>query len=230
LNCPIKLIREAAIKTPDVISPMEKVIHYDPAEIGSKSGTCWLCGCKTDQGFPQSKTIKDTFQNKDMAKAPWSDTCCEHCNWALSFMSMRNYSIIADGTGLKHPSRIKLREALLNPPEPPFVICCAESGQLWLHFKAKVNLFKDKFWIRMDKIDVMICPIIFNQILETIEDLYKTFSKAEIESGNYQSHRIKEFGLEKWEKNENQIKGLRKSGIFQLALFVAHREDKDDNE
>jgi len=229
MNCPTKFIYEAAMKTPDILSPMDKKIHYNPAEQGNKTGICWLCGCKTVLGYPRAKTIKDTFQNKDMAKAPWSDVCCDHCNWALSFMSMRNYSIIADSNEFHHPSRIKLKETILKPPEPPFVICCAESGQLWLHFKSKVNLSKEKFWVRMDKIDVIVRPSVFIQVLEPIEELYKTFSKAEIESGDYKSHRIKEFGLENWEYNENQIKSLRKSGIFQLALFVAHREEKDDS-
>jgi len=56
--------------------------------------------------------------------------------------------------------------------------------------------------------------------------MYQTFTKDEIKSGNYQSHRIKEFGLERWEQSEEIVAPVRKSSLFQLALFVARREEK----
>lgn len=226
MNCAVKLIYEAVQKTSVILSPMEKEIKYGSAKLGDLKGECWLCGCTTTHGFKRDIVIKDTFQNKDMAKAPWSAVCCDHCAWALSFMSMRNYSIIATKTKFEHPSRTRMKEVLLSPPDPPFVICVAESGQLWLHFKAKVNLSNDRFTIRMDKFDVIVNQTRFKILLASIENLYRVFTKDEILTGNYQSHRIKEFGLSEWETEEENIRGLRKSGIFQLALFVARREEE----
>ncbi len=228
MNCPTKFIYEAAMKTPDILSPMDKKIHYNPAPEGSLKGKCWLCGCQTDKGHLKHKIILPTFTDSDLAKATWSNIVCEHCAHVLSYRELRNYSIYADLNGLKHPSRLQIRDMLLNPPEPPFLLCAAESGQRHLSFKAVVNQSKTKFAVRMDNFNVIVEPNRFRQLLEPIELLYKVFTKDEIGSGDYKSHKIKEFGLERWEKTENQIKPIRKSSLFQLALFVARREEENE--
>mgnify|MGYP000920178207 FL=1 len=226
MTCPTKLILDAATKTPEIISPSNKKIIYQPAEEGNLKGDCWLCGCHTEAGHPKKKIIKPTFTDHDLATIPWSDVVCEHCTWALSYRELRNYSILATKKGLYHPSRPQIRETLLSPPEPPFLLCVAESGQRWLHFKAKVNLSNKRFAVRMDNFDVIVSPEQFKNLLEPIEELYQTFTKAEIESGNYQSHRIRDFGMERWEQLESTIAPQRKSSLFQLVLFVAQREEK----
>lgn len=78
----------------------------------------------------------------------------------------------------------------------------------------------------MDNFDVIASPEQVKSLLEPIEEMYQTFTKAEIESGNYQSHRIKDFGMERWEQLESTIAPQRKSSLFQLVLFVAQREEK----
>ena len=228
MHCAVKLIYEAAKKTPKVTTPSGKEVVYEPAKEGKLSGRCWLCGCETETGYPKKKIIKPTFTDHDLATVPWSEVVCEHCTWALSRRELRNYSILATPEGLFHPSRPEIREALLNPPEPPFVLCVAESGQRWLHFKGTVNLSNKCFSVRLDNLSVTISTEAktFNLMLEAIEELYQIFTKAEIESGNYQSHRIKEFGMERWVQLEGVVTPVRKSGLFQLALFVAQREEK----
>ena len=226
MNCPTKLIFEAAMKHPEVETPSGKTVTYQPAEKGKLSGRCWLCGCETETGHPKKKIIKPTFTDHDLAAIPWSDVVCEHCAWALSYRELRNYSILATGDGLYHPTRAQIREAILNPPNPPFLLCVAESGQRWLHFKAYVNLTNKGFAVRMDNFNAIVSPKLFKRALDTVEELYQTFTKAEIESGNYQSHRIREFGLDRWEQLESIVAPTRKSSLFQLVLFVAQRVEK----
>ena len=226
MYCAVRLIYEAAMKTPEVVTPSGKTVIYEPAKDGELSGRCWLCGCETETGHPKKKIIKPTFTDHDLAAIPWSDVVCEHCAWALSYRELRNYSILATGDGLYHPTRAQIREAILNPPDPPFLLCVAESGQRWLHFKANVNLTNKGFGVRMDNFDVIVSPELFKRALDPVEKLYQTFTKAEIESGNYQSHRIREFGLDRWEQLEKVVGPTRKSSLFQLVLFVAQREEK----
>lgn len=225
MSCPTKLIYDAAMKSPTVEAP-RKSVTYQPAEEGKLSGRCWLCGCETETGHPKKKIIKPTFTDHDLAAIPWSEVVCEHCAWALSYRELRNYSILATCGQLYHPTRVQIREIILSPPEPPFLLAVAESGQRWLHFKAKVNLSNKRFAVRMDNFDVIVSPEQFKSLLEPIEEMYQTFTKAEIESGNYQSHRIQSFGMERWEKLEATIAPTRKSSLFQLVLFVAQREEK----
>ena len=226
MSCPIRFIYDAAMKMPEVETPGGKTVVYQPAEKGKLSGRCWLCGCETEAGHPKKKIIKPTFTDHDLAAIPWAEAVCEHCAWALSYRELRNYSILATGDGLYHPSRPQIRETILSPPEPPFLLAVAESGQRWLHFKAKVNLSNKRFSVRMDNFEVIVSPEQFENILNPVEELYQTFTKAEIESGNYQSHRIREFGLERWEQLEKVVGPTRKSSLFQLVLFVAQREEK----
>ena len=226
MSCPIRFIYDAAMKMPEVETPGGKTVVYQPAEKGKLSGRCWLCGCETGTGHPKKKIIKPTFTDHDLATIPWSDVVCEHCAWALSYRELRNYSILATGDGLYHPSRPQIREVILNPPEPPFLLCVAESGQRWLHFKAYVNLTNKGFAVRMDNLNAIVSPKLFKRALDPVEELYQTFTKAEIESGNYQSHRIREFGLDRWEQLEKVVAPTRKSSLFQLVLFVAQREEK----
>ena len=225
MSCPTKLIYGAAMKTPIVEAP-RKSVTYQPAEEGSLSGRCWLCGCETETGHPKKKIIKPTFTDHDLAAIPWSEVVCEHCTWALSYRELRNYSILATGDGLYHPTRAQIREVILSPPDPPFLLCVAESGQRWLHFKSCVNLTNKGFAVRMDNFDVIVGSELFKRALEPVEEIYQTFTKAEIKSGNYQSHRIREFGMERWEQLERVLAPTRKSSLFQLVLFVAQREKK----
>jgi len=221
------MIYESALKTSEVVSPSGKVVQYESAELGELEGRCWLCGCETSHGHPKKKVIKPTFTDSDFARVRWSDVVCEHCAWALSYRSLRNYSILATQDGLYHPSRAELREVFLSPPEPPFVICVAESGQPWLHYKAWVNMQATRFVVRFEHVDVRVRPDEFGEILEPIEELYKEFSKDEIRSGGYKAHRIQKFGLERWEELEREVSRYRGTRIFELALFVAQNEEKE---
>ena len=225
-TCSVAFIYSAARMTPDVATPSGGMTHYDPAPLGEMAGTCWLCGCPTRHGHPRKRVIKPTFTDGNRARAPWSDVVCEHCAWALSYKSLLNYSILATKEGLLHPSRAEVREVLLNPPEPPFVLCAATSGQRWLHFKGAIAHSKARFGVRFEDVPVWVAPESFRALLESIEELYTAFTKAEIESGNYQVHRILRFGMKRWEELIERVAPHRKSGPFKLALFVAQREEQ----
>ena len=215
------------MRTPDVAVPNGSTVHYDPAPRGELIGTCWLCGCLTTSGHPKNKIIKPTFTDSNLAKAPWSGVVCDHCAWALSYRSLRNYSILATWNEMRHPSRAEVREVLLNPPEPPFVLCVADSGQRWLHIRSKITYRDGPMIVRFEDLEVRITPLEFARLLEPIERLYQVFTKDEIASGTFKSHKIQEFGIAEWERLWSQIARHRASGAFKLALFVAQRKEEE---
>jgi CRISPR type IV-associated protein Csf1 len=204
-----------------VKAPQGKTVAYEPIEPGPLKGDCWLCGRRNVMGYPRDKIIKPTFTDADLAKAPWSDVVCDACAWALSRRELRNYSIIATENTLLHPSKAELRDALLKPPEPPFLITVAESGQKWLHFKASISYTQKIFTVQFDDLQVRVEPQPFASILEAVERMLAVFSKAEIASGDYQVHRIQEFGMELFESSEEVLRPIRASAVFRLALHVA---------
>ncbi|MBW2672560.1 MAG: hypothetical protein JRD89_03975 [Deltaproteobacteria bacterium] len=229
---PTQFIRQAALKTPHVPVAMGKVVEYTDVPLADVPDTrCWLCGGLTGgRGQPVKKTIKDTFTDRDKARWPGSKSVCPGCAFCLSFMSLRNYSILATEAGLRHPSRPEIRNFLLEPPEPPFVFCIAISGQRWLHFRAQVAYDRDGFPVQFE--DTMVCvwrkPL--TDWLSVIEQLYAVFSKEEIRTGRYNQNRIKQFGLAEFQAMEEKIAPHRGTRLFDLAIFVAQKLEEKKKE
>ncbi len=197
--------------------------------------SCWLCGGETQgRGIPVKTAIKDTFTDVDRAKAPGSGSLCCGCAFCLSFSSLRFYSIVATPGKLIHPSRADLRGILLDPPEPPFMICMAVSGQKWVHIKSQIAYSRDNFPVQMEDVTIYVDPAELAEILEPMEELYSGgFSKVtskfgigEIETGEYEPWKMQKFGIAKLEKLEEKLASWRGKRIFNLALFVAQKTEE----
>lgn len=224
-----QLIYQAALASKAVTVPSGKQVNYSPAQSQPVKDTiCWLCGGETDgQGVPVKKTIKPTFTDHPYARGQGSGSICEACAFCLSHREMRNYSIVATEKKLLHPSRAELKEILLSPPAPPFVVCIAVSGQKWVHFKSEVNYDKQQFFVNFEEQRLSVIPEELKFYLEIIEALYLGFTKDEIKTGNYGSHRIRQFGIEKWHALEQQAEKVRRTPLFGLALFIAQKKEEE---
>lgn len=229
---PTQFIRKAALKTPQVPVAMGKIREYADVPFADvPDARCWLCGGKTGgNGQLVKKAIKDTFTDRDKARWPGSKSVCPGCAFCLSFMSLRNYSILATEIGLKHPSRPEMRDLLLNPPEPPFVFCIAVSGQKWLHFRAQTAYDRDGFPVQYEETSVCVERPVLASWLKTIETLYTVFSKEEIKTGRYNQNRIKQFGLAKFQELEAKNAPHRGTRLFDLAVFVAQKPEEKKKE
>lgn len=185
---------------------------------------CWLCGGQTKhRGLPAKKAILDTFTDRDKARWPKSKSVCPGCVLCLSHLSLRNYSILATEQGLRHPTRAEIRGLLLDPPEPPFVLCIAVSGQKHLHFRAQVAYSRDGYPVQMEETSVCVWRRPLAEWMEAIESLYTVFSKEEIRTGRYSQGRIKQYGLEKFQEVEAGLAPHRGTRLFDLAVFVAQK-------
>lgn len=248
---PTQFIREAALKTGTVVTPTPwkprkpgkkirksemnqvqvgdfvGVVMSDPEMQDVPDEVCWLCGGKTEgRGLPVKKAILDTFTDRDMARQPASQSVCQGCAFCLSFLSLRNYSILATQDELRHPTRAEIRNVLLDPPGPPFVLCIATSGQKWLHFKGEVSYSQNNYPAQLEETRVYVDTVQLEQILLLVEDLYTAFSKAEILSGKYSQNRIKKFGLARFQQVERQAAKFRGQRLFDLGVFVAQKREE----
>ena len=226
-----QLIRNAALKTGQ-LTLREKVINYaDPSLEEVPDKVCWLCGGETaGRGVPTRKAIKPTFTDHPHARNQGSRSICSGCAFCLSARELRNYSILVTGDRLCHPTRAEWREVLTNPPEPPFVMCLAVSGQKHLTFKAPVNLERERFTVLLEERPIYVIPARFGSLIEVVEALYIYFSKDEISSGSYRQHKIKECSLRRWEELEMDIADWRGRPLFDLAIFVAQKEEVAEDE
>lgn len=225
---PTQFIYQAAQKTPRVMTPSGKEIEYTFPEVPEcEDELCWLCGGNTyGRGTPKKKTIKPTFTDHSLARAPMSQSICEACTWALSERSLRNYSILATAEGLYHPSREEIQKICLSPPKPPFLLTIAVSGQKWLHFKTKINYSNVTFTVAFEDMLVTVAPKQFEIMTKYIELLYNGgFTKDEILSGKYNSSRIVEYSLIRFMEHEDHIRNYRGGRMFELAVFLAQKEE-----
>lgn len=224
-----RLIRQAALLGP-VSAPRDKIIIYEDVDtVPVNDKYCWLCGQPTDgQGVPTTKAIKPTFTNKDLARAPESKSVCADCVFCLSQKELRFYSILATETGMMHPGRAEIKALLLNPPEPPFVLTIAVSGQKHLTFRARVAYSREQFPVQFEEMQVIVQPEQLAQLLDPIENLYTVFSKDEILTGRYSQGRMRQIGLTTFQQLENQIADKRGSRLFELAVFVAQKREVEE--
>ncbi|WP_206922903.1 hypothetical protein [Alicyclobacillus suci] len=207
-----------------IVVPSGKSVSYQPLVPGDKEGSCYLCGAY-GTGTAKKKVIKATFTDQSWAKSPTSDMVCDYCTWALSYkFDTRLYSFYGTESSLEALSRQRIREVLLQGPSAaPYIMIIAVSGQKWLHFKAQVGMSLSDWVLMFEERKMRFRPQEFSTLLEPVERLYQTFTKDEIASGEYQSHKMIAHGIDKWEADEELVSPHRGSRLLELVLFVAQK-------
>lgn len=120
-------------------------------------------------------------------------------------------------------TRIQMRNWLINPPEPPFTIAIAESGQKHILFLAQEALDRDRFPVQFELDILHLDRVEFIRLLSSYESLMALdFSKAEIDSGEYRSDRLMKC-LEQWSSLEPSIENLRGTRLLTLISHVAQK-------
>jgi len=215
------------------------------------SNFCYLCGkpatkpLKLKDTFTNHSVARIPTSNKLCDRCDWSiNLRCFYFNpnkqkWGKLFS--RNWSWLFQGDKLiapkiegTHtegkdtleivtdlPTRIQLREWLLNPPEPPFTLAIAESGQKHILFLAQEAHNRDIFPVQFELDTLHLDRKKFTALVQNYEALMALdFSKSEIDSGDYRSDRLLK-SFEQWESLEKQIAFFRGSRLFQLVSYVA---------
>lgn len=129
------------------------------------------------------------------------------------------------------PKRVEVREWLLNPPEPPFTIAIAESGQKHVLFLAQTAYSRDCFPVQFE-MDQLVINSSFKALLGHYEALLNAgFSKTEIDSGEYRADRVMDHFAE-WNEHDPAIAreryGNKASRLLQLISFVSIKPEYVD--
>jgi CRISPR type IV-associated protein Csf1 len=142
---------------------------------------CYYCGAPCGDEHHTSDYVKDTFTNRDIVKYPGSAYVCTGCVQSMGHgddkmlmidgsvkvrensrgMQPRMYSWILtkDKKFAATKAHIALlREAILNPPEPPFAIILADSGQKQLIFRAPVAMSREVFPVMLEDDVIEVSP------------------------------------------------------------------------
>lgn len=150
----------------------------------------------------------------------------EHCQTSAS----GNVSKPATYPVLSHiPTRVEQRDWLLNPPDPPFKIAIAESGQKHILYLAETGYSRDMFPVQFEEDGLWLDRKDFEATLGVYEKLLALeFSKTEINSGNYRPDRVAA-SFERWQELEPVIADRRNgdspSRYLSLVSHVAQRPE-----
>lgn len=125
------------------------------------------------------------------------------------------------------PTRSLIREWLLNPPEPPFTIAVAESGQKHILPWAKEACSRDCFPVQFEHDSLYINASIFRELVATYESLMgMDFYKSEIDTGNFHSQKLmKVVGNDDFWHWDAQIAVYRGTRLLQLVSYIATKDE-----
>lgn len=173
---------------------------------------CFYCGSPCDDARPlrpavkaNRKYITDTFTDWASVAYPESDYCCVGCSIALNEKSningrsgqkMRNYSWIItrdSATAMTKADVIRIREACLDPPQPPFAIVIAASGQKHTLFRAPSNNRRDIITIQFETEQVTYRPVDLSARLQLVAKLITAVGKTKLSESVAVSNAIKLF-------------------------------------
>lgn len=164
-------------------------------------------------------------------KEKWSKLWGRNWSWLLCADPARSRPIFTD-TGREDnllevsllPTRKEIREWLLNPPEPPFTICLAESGQKHTLPFSRTSNSKDFFPVLLEETVIYLDRAKFTQVLALFEELLLLgFNKSEIASGSYRSDKIAK-NLKAFLEKEKALEKYRSYDFFQIVAFVATQD------
>ncbi len=179
-------------------------------EPGPNSGKCYYCGAVCSDQHTKAFHVQDTFTNRDVVLYPGSPYICAGCVEASGAgpdkmemldgtirvrenqrgMQPRMYSwvITANQRWAATKSHIaQLREVILNPPEPPFVIVLADSGQKQLLFRAPVAYDKNRFPVMLEELVVDVYVSELSRALDAADALAEAIGKPALLAPNTMS-------------------------------------------
>ncbi len=119
------------------------------------------------------------------------------------------------------PTRAQMRGWLLEPPEPPFTIVIAQSGQKHILPWAQEGYDRDYFPVQFELDCVWVNRVQFATLIGHYEALLALgFSKTEIDSGNYHSDRLMR-AISQYGPHEAIIEPYRGGRLLALCSHVA---------
>lgn len=195
---------------------------------------CTICGADAKRGINTKKLLGSSYTDWSRHKAPESNYICEACAFTMmlnvesSRCALFRYSFVAEKS-LHICNRAEMRDWIISPPEPPFVMAVAVSQKKHIAIKSAVSYQKDRFICNLEEEQIIVnrCEA-ENAILlcEALRGIGMT--KDEISDGTIRYEKIKDFGVGAYEQILNMIKPYIGKRIFALCVFVSQKMNEEE--
>ena len=192
--------------------------EVEGAEI--RGGRCALCKqpLKNRRAVPVEDAVKPTFTNRDLLDVD-AGYVCVACAYCLSEPLLRRRDFLATQTEITYLKRDELLPLLLEPPEPPFVLCVGLSHKKHLVIRTRVNLSRRLFYVQFEEQGIWVQPEKHRSLALSVQALLKGFGKSQISSGEY--FVAAKFDPSELLRLEAIIRPYRGTGIFNLLLYAS---------
>lgn len=207
-----------------------KIPDYKP----DWNGQCIICGAEVTGGIPSKKMFSGHYTDWDIHKAPQSDHVCAECAYTmlLNIESRRcgllRYSFCASDK-LELLSRAEVRDKLINPPEPPFVMVCAVSQKKHLAIKSRMSYDRENFFCMLEEECIQVNRQAAKDMIAVIEALRGIgLTKDEIAAGRIRYDKIKAYKMDAYDRINHLLRPCMGTRLFTLCLFVAQKMEEED--
>lgn len=154
---------------------------------------CFYCGGVCGQEYTTKQYVKDTFTNRDIVRRPHSKYICGGC---VECFNDRDIVLITGETRKKQRTRQycwifteekqiaatkahtkELIKIILSPPEPPFGIVLANSGQKQLLFRSSIAWSRDNYPIMLEDETITVYIKELSEKLDTAKTVIAALGK-----------------------------------------------------
>ena len=214
---------------------------------------CYYCGASCNEQYKTADCVKDTFTNRDIVKYPQSQFVCVGCVESLGNgedkmpfidgtvkvrenargMCPRMYSwvLFPDHKLAGTKAHIKeWRELLTKPPETPFAVILADSGQKQLIFRAPIAMDKNCFSILLEDESIEVMPEQLKERIEMCTPICAALGKPALQGEisfssftRYQEYYGEIESLEKW-------LAIRDQPLSRLSAWLSKPKEDAQNE
>lgn len=214
---------------------------FETVECGE---VCKMCGKGIRKGVLQKDIIKSTFTDYQYLRYDSRYLCPECC--ALigritlgdnGLTWLRNFSFIATEDSFRVLKREKLLSTLINPPDPPFVLCITYSNKKHISFKSRIQLSNKVYSVFTDKGEVEIAPHNITELLKILISWYTVLpdkqntkqqptwlTKGEILNGGKNYKNINAYGLGRYQEENLFIEQYRETSLLKLLTFALNKK------
>lgn len=225
--------------------------HRPTLGVTATGGVCAMCGRRVEESAPAKKWLEGkSFTDPSHLRAR-SDRVCEACAWAVTGKGMdqiRMWTVLARTDRVLPASNTKAAFAadhvhftsradmravaatLARPPEGPWLVAVAESGQKHVLPYTPVNSGTGRWRIRMDALNVDAAPAEFRTAFaHTVALRAAGHSAGEIEDlSPHYSRLATHEALEVWRHHAAALAPWRSSPLLHLTTFMVNKEHLDE--
>lgn len=241
-----KVIYEAWINTEKPIKykttnakgeEVEKKINFADPEKNNNydqgyEGYCSVCGDYVHGGIPVKKMLPSSYMDWAIHKKPEATYICKSCSFCLGMnadgrIALFRYTVVAEKV-LHLCNKQQIRNFLVNPPDPPFVMILPVSQKKHLFAKSQTSYSKEKFFCNLEETTIMVDRTIC-ELIKKIEALRGVGIKvSSIENGQVPWNILKAYNMQGVENVIRVIEKIRKNPMFELALKVSQKMEGEE--